>query len=230
MESARIMPSKLTFDAVCRPRTRSFGFLEYEGESWACYLVTYRTGQRRWCGYLTFRPDGERQMEEVRTADLFIESDEAEIGRRARGLGRPLLSGLLSSALEVERRPTGARLRDWVRGALESEFDGGSAPALSPDAEASLRSEYATYRLDQLIHLVSLIDDEQFEEVVSSLLDQESYSFRSRDRLQFAMLFVQKLEPLVPLPPFEVFAADLRTNPGTHRRYHHDLHAGNGHV
>ncbi len=214
------MPSNAASDVLGRSRTRSFGFLEYEGNSWACYLVTRRTSQRRWCGHLTFRPERADRVAEVRTADLFIEAEEAEIERRARSLGRPLLTGLLASALEVESRPSGARLRGWVREALAHER--GRAPA----DDSTLRAEYLTYRLDQLTHLVMLIDETAFEGVVTRLLEKESYSFRASDRLQFAMLFSQKLEALLPLPPFEAFVADFTQHEAGYRRYHHDLHAG----
>lgn len=230
------MPPNPASDALARPRTRSFGFLEHDGTSWACYLVTYRTAQNRWCGYLTFRPDGADPLASVRTADLFIESQESEIAVRARGLGRPLLTGLLASALDVDQRPSGEKLRGWVRDVLDREQTRGTpasphaaSSAASADAEAAeLRAVYATYRLDQLTHLVSLVDHEHFRSLVAELLAEEPYSFRSQDRLQFAMLFVQKLEPLLPLPPFEVFAEDYRANPATYTRYHHDLHAGQG--
>jgi hypothetical protein len=231
MESARIMPSNPASEVLSSPRTRSFGFFEFDGLRWGCYLMTYRTAQRRWCGYLTFRPDQANSLAEVRTADLFIEAEEAEIERRARSMGRPLLSGLLASALEVESRPTGARLRGWVKDALEQERGqdaGDEVPLRAAGAEAWLRSEYATYRLDQVTHLVGLISEDVFESVVGSLLEKESYSFRSQDRLQFAMLFVQKLEPLLPLPPFEMFAADLLAHRSEYSRYHHELHSGDG--
>lgn len=216
------MPPKSTSDLLKRPRTRSFGFLDYEGHSWACYLVTARTARNRWCGYLTFRPDTGSRVEVVRTAELFIESTEADIERRARGLGKPLLIGLLASALEVERRPTGAHLRGWVRDALTQERVGSSRDATT---EGDLRVQYATYRLDQLTHLVGLIGEDVFGDVVEALLEEESYSFRASDRLQFAMLFAQKLETLLPLPPFEAFATDFQRHEALYRRYHHDLHA-----
>ena len=225
------MPPNPASDALARPRTRSFGFLEHDGTSWACYLVSYRTAQNRWCGYLTFRPDGADPLAAVRTADLFIESNEAEIAQRARGLGRPLLTGLLASALDVDRRPSGEKLRGWVRDALDREQTRGTPPPPTSSNEVdagALRAAYATYRLDQLTHLVSLVDHEHFQSLVAELLAEEPYSFRSQDRLQFAMLFVQKLEPLVPLPPFEVFAEDYRAHRAAHERYHHDLHAGQG--
>ena len=91
-----------------RLRRRSVAFLEREGESWACFLVTFLDQDRRWHGYFSFRPkDGELEEDEVRTADIFREASEAEIDHKARGLGRPLLSGLLASALHTRERSEG---------------------------------------------------------------------------------------------------------------------------
>lgn len=228
------MPSNPSTEMLQQTHTHSFGSLDYEGHQWACYLVTYRTSHRRWCGYLAFEPrEGSAGVEElngeaaVRTADLFIESDPGEIERRARSLGRPLLAGLLASAQEV-KTTSGARLRGWVETALEHRSTDGVRRDELSTAEAPLRSQYATYRLDQLAHLVSLINDDDLEALVDTLLDAEPYAFRSQDRLQFAMLVVQKLEPLLPLPPYEVFAADYGAREAEYERYHHDLHSGGG--
>ena len=61
-----------------RTRRRSVGFIERDGQSWASFLVTYRGEDMYWRGYFSFRPtDGEASEDEIRTADIFIESDEA---------------------------------------------------------------------------------------------------------------------------------------------------------
>ena len=95
-----------------RTRRLSVAFLEREGETWACFLVTALGLDRRWYGYFSFRPkDGDTGEDEVRTADIFHEASESEIHRKARGLGRPLLSGLLSSALHTRETGQGGSPR-----------------------------------------------------------------------------------------------------------------------
>ena len=108
-----------------RIRRRSVAFLEREGETWACFLVTFLGQDRRWYGYFLSGPKtGNWSEDEVRTADIFREASEAEIDRKARGLGRPLLSGLLASALHTREREVGgsaeaqALVPDHARGEL----------------------------------------------------------------------------------------------------------------
>ncbi|MFP3947549.1 MAG: hypothetical protein ACLFWG_02365 [Longimicrobiales bacterium] len=113
------MPPDVT--SLHRIRRRSVGFIERDGESWACFLVTYLGKGRRWHGYFSFRPsDGDVEQDEIRTADIFIESSEEEIDRKARGLGRPLLAGLLASAIHTAERSgdPSPRLRQWFREVL----------------------------------------------------------------------------------------------------------------
>ena len=61
--------------------------------------------------------------------------------------------------------------------------------------------------------------------LVDTTLRGESFGFGAKDRLQFAMMVVQKLESLLPLPPRDVFLDDLAAHPEEHERYHHDLYA-----
>jgi len=211
------------------------GFLDIEETRWACYLVTYQTGAQRWCGYLTFRNDSGERTQTVRTTNMFIESGEREIERKARQLGRPLLSGLLASALNT--RPDhrkAARVRGWVQEALgrrrnQDRVRGGAAPAdghVSTDVDAVLRSRYETYCLDQITHLVTLIPEAAWAEVVEELVKGASFAFRSKDRLQFSLLVVQRLEGLLRLPPFEVWRADYQRHRAEHERYRHELQSG----
>ena len=73
-------------------RRRSVGFLEHEGRNWSCFLVTYPAEGGGWQGHFTFRPaDAETEADEIRTSDIFLETGDAEVQARARGLGRPLL-------------------------------------------------------------------------------------------------------------------------------------------
>lgn len=216
-----------------RLRRRSVGFLDREGERWSCFLVTQPGESGRWKGYFAFRPQGvEEEEDEIRTAEIFVEDSEAEIDRKARGLGRPLLSGLLSSALHTrERRDNNPpALRRWFRAMLSSnarELSGEWEDRTEPGAQqtlAELRSIYSSYRLDQVTHLISLIDPDHFQGVVDRILDGRTFDFGAKDRLQFAMMVVEHLERLLPLPPFEAWARDYMENPETYRIYAHTLH------
>jgi hypothetical protein len=219
---------------------RSVGFLEHEGRSWSCFLVTWNEGRARWHGYFSFRPgDGEPAEDEVRTADIFLEASEAEVHAKARGLGRPLLNGLLSSALHTagraEHRASTLRTRfqslltenaremsgDWSRPLRDLPPE----PSRLNEAErARLRSLYASYRLDQVVHLICLVEPGPFQHAVDDILTGRAVDFRTRDRIQFAMMVVEHLEALLPLPPFETWARDYLDHPEAYRLYAHALH------
>lgn len=215
-------------------RRRSVAFLEHENETWACFLVT-RVGEGgRWQGFFSFRPgDGDAAEDEVRTADIFLEDSEAEIHQKARGLGRPLLGGLLASALHTSRRSAvrSPKLRRQFRELLTENArelggdwpEGRPLPSEEVELDA-LRSLYASYRLDQVAHLICLVDPGDFEDAVDRILDGESIDFRASDRIQFAMMVVAHIEKLLPLPPFEVWARDFRAHPESYRLYAHTLH------
>jgi hypothetical protein len=102
--------------------------------------------------------------------------------------------------------------RDWSRPA-GSELDGGE-----------LQSLYASYRLDQVAHLICLVDTKDFDGAVDRILEGKSVDFRTSDRVQFAMMVVEHIEGLLPLPPFEVWARDFLANPEAYRLYAHTLH------
>jgi hypothetical protein len=141
-------------------RRRSVAFLESRGDTWACFLVTFPTDSGGWHGYFSFRPShGEAGEDGIRTADIFIEGSEAEIHEKARGLGRPLLGGLLESALyTAESAGASPRLRGRFRSLLvqssvelAGDWSGDGVPG--PDAKLDrLRSLYASYRIDQVAH------------------------------------------------------------------------------
>lgn len=217
-----------------RIRRRSVAFLERDRNTWACFLVTYLGQDRRWYGYFSFRPkDGTGDRDEVRTADIFREASEAEIDAKARGLGRPLLSGLLASALHTrgdgdEASPV---LRRWFRTMLSHNSQGlaGDWPLdLEPGAPdpdmGRLRSLYESYRLDQVCHFIALVDPDAFEEAVSRILEGRSFDFGAKDVLQYAMLVVEFVEDRLPLPPFEVWAEDFLENQAQYALYTHTLH------
>jgi len=215
-----------------RHRRRSMGFLDRDGERWACYLVTFQESDGGWRGFFAFRPGTAASEEaEIHTAHIFIEEAESEIDRKARGLGRPLLSGLLSSALhtrEREQREAPA-LRNWFRDMLRRNArNAGSRPehAAAPQERTlpELRSLYDSYRLDQVVHLITLVDPDHFQEAVNRILDGRTFDFSTRDRLQFAMMVVEHLERLLALPPFEVWAEDYLANVDAYEQYTWELH------
>lgn len=213
-------------------RRRSVAFLDHEGVSWACFLVTHPGAESyRWHGFFSFRPgSGEAEEDEVRTADIFIEDSEAEIHEKARSLGRPLLNGLLASALHAARRRAGdaprlrARFRELLRDnaqQLAGDWAGLSSGVLD---EGALQSLYASYRLDQVSHLICLVEPRDFERAVERILEGERVDFRTSDLVQFSMMVVERLEALLPLPPFEVWAEDFLAHPDAYRLYAHTLH------
>jgi len=215
-----------------RSRVRSFCFLERDGERWTVFLVTYPEEADRWRGYFLFRPASSGiDAPEIRTADLFLESSEPEVDARARGLGRPLLLALLDSSLDTWERNRGvsADTRRWFRQLL-SEHAAKQAVDLRLLPEeltlSHLRSLYDSYRVDQVAHLIALIEPDDFRALVDRLLDGRTIDFRTRDRLQFAMLVVRELESLLPLPPFEVWTEDFLAHRTEYQLYAHALHRG----
>lgn len=226
-----------------RVHRRSVGFIDRDGSSWACFLVTYLGKERRWHGYFSFRPrDGEVREDEIRTADIFIEPSEEEIDRKARGLGRPLLAGLLASAIHTAEQSDGSspRLRQWFREMLSrnsrelaGEWDGvrpgdGTDQPGNPDPTESelarMRSLYESYRLDQVVHFICLVKPDHFRGAVDEILEGRPFDFGARDRLQFAMIVVDHIEDRLPLPPFEVWAEDYVENHPEYQLYAHTLH------
>jgi hypothetical protein len=214
-----------------RLRRRSMGFLDREGEQWACYLVTFAEASGGWRGFFAFRPGhAQSERDEVHTAHIFIEDAEGEIDRKARGLGRPLLAGLLSSALHTRERARreAPALRSWFQDMLRRNAQAaGSGWDDPPQAERSLaemRSLYDSYRIDQVVHLITLIDPPDFQEAVNRILDGRTFDFSAKDRLQFAMMVVDHLERLLPLPPFEAWAEDYLAHPEIYQVYSHELH------
>jgi hypothetical protein len=212
-------------------RCRSFCFLQRGGQRYTAFLVTYERNDGQWRGYFSFRsPQDGTGSGEVRTADLFLEPDEATVDQRARSLGRPLLQALLDSALSTAERSREVppQVHRWFRQELarsasqrESSWQWQEPPTLE-----QLRSLYDSYRLDQVTHLIALIEPDDFRELVEVLLDGRRIDFRERDRFQLAMSVVQDLERRLPLPPFEMWVADYLAHPNEYRRYAFGLHHG----
>lgn len=213
---------------------RSVAFLEHGDEPWTCYLVTFPTDEGTWHGYFSFRPGhGEVEVDEVRTTDIFVEASEAEISYKARSLGRPLLAGLLESSLHTSR--ANGRIETRLRGRFRTlltenaveiagDWTGEQAPPPTREELDRLRSLYASYRLDQVAHLICLVDPRDFEEAVDEILRDGSIDFHAKDRVQYAMMVVDHLERLLPLPDFETWAGDFLDNPEAYRLYTHTLH------
>ena len=215
-----------------RGRCRSFCFLERESERWTVFLETFLDDGGRWRGRFTFRAaDGRYTDAEIETADLFVEDTEAEVDLRARGLGRPLVRALLDSSIHTWERKRGAtaEVGRTLRGvlarhsaALTSEI----GLATTELTVAHLRSMYESYRIDQVVHLISLTNPDDFSALVARLLDGRPIDFHARDRLQLAMLVVQELERYLPLPPFEIWVEDFLAHRPTYQEYAFTLHRG----
>lgn len=213
-------------------RRRSVAFLEDGTDRWACFLVTFPEAEQRWQGYFAFRPShSEVAADEVRTANIFVERSEAEIHAKARGLGRPLLRGLLESALHANGPRAGfTHLRGRFRSLLSDssteiagswmvEDDGGPA-----NRAERLRSLYESYVLDQVSHFICLVEPGDFESAVDRILDGESIDFQAGDRVQFAKMVIDFIERRLPLPDFDTWAADFLAHPEAYRLYAHTLH------
>jgi hypothetical protein len=220
-------------DPVVRSRCRSFVFIERGGLRWTVFLITYLRVDGQWRGYFTFRhAEGGLDQDEIRTADLFVEQSEEDVDTRARGLGRPLLLQLLESALDTHERRHGfpPALQRWFRELLGDHVAErspgdlrGNARDVSPTL-TQLRSLYESYRLDQVTHLIALMDPEDFREMVEIRLEGRRIDFQARDRFQLAMIVVQDIERRLPLPPFEVWVEDYLAHPEEYIRYTHNLH------
>jgi hypothetical protein len=224
---------------IDRARRRSLGFLEWEEETWSCFLVTFVGQDGRWHGHLAFRPsDGDGESDEVRTADIFIEATEAEIDHKARGLGRPLVRGLLSSAMHTwqgDEARQSPKTRRWFKKLLlenAKELSDSAEEHLGEqlvDAEGNfdtlgLRSLYQSYRLDQVCHFITLVEPKCFEAAVDSILEGRRVDFGVKDRLQLGMIVIEYIEARLPLPPFEVWAEDFLAHREEYVRYTHTLH------
>lgn len=220
---------------IDRSRRRSLGFLDWEQDIWSCFLVTFLGRDEQWHGHIVFRPqDGDGDSDEVRTADIFIEASEAEIDHKARGLGRPLVKALLSSALHATRGDEARQStesRRWLKELLlqnSKELSSSSEESLD-DSETELdtgelRSLYQSYRLDQVCHFVTLIDPKNFEGAVDAILEGRRVDFGAKDRLQLGMLVIQYIEERIPMPPFEVWLEDFLAHRDEYVLYTHTLH------
>jgi hypothetical protein len=214
-------------------RRRSVGFLDREGEQWACFLVTFLDpADRAWKGHFAFRLSGtDADAGEVRTGDIFIESEENQIARKARELGRPLLSGLLDSAIHTKTREDDRSpfLKRWFHDLLTENAtriaDLEEAPQSEQTDLEEMRSLYASYRLDQVCHFIQLVHPDDFEIAVGRIIDDiEGIDFAAGDKHQLAMLVVEFIERRLPLPDFQTWARDYVANGPEYRRYTHALH------
>jgi len=232
-ESAASRNARLMTAALARVRCRSFCFLEDGSRRWTVFLVTFPREDGQWRGYFTFRSaDFETGEGEIRTADLFVETTEAGVDARARALGRPLLQALLESAIHTYDRKHGsggADYNQWFRELLASR-----ATEMAPRVQRAtptpsydqLRSQYDSYRVDQVAHLIALMPPHDFRALVEQLLDGRVIDFQARDRFQLAMIVVQELQRRLVLPPFELWAEDYLSNADEYAGYSHQLRNG----
>jgi hypothetical protein len=215
---------------TARTRCRSFCFLEYEGEPWTAFLVTYAERDGYCRGHFMFRSGGVAESGEIRTADLFVETSEEAVDARARSLGRPLLQSLLQSAVHTQQRRSGVTntYAKWFRDLLSrsAQQHAEDAPTDPEQSLQRLKSLYESYRTDQVCHLIALTDPADFRLIVEKLLDGREIDFRARDRFQLAMIVVQELEKRLPLPPFEMWVEDYLARTGTYEEYSNRLHSG----
>ena len=220
---------------IDRTRRRSLGFLDWEEDTWSCFLVTFVGRDGQWHGHLAFRPpDASGDSDEVCTADIFIEASEAEIDHKARGLGRPLVRALLSSALHTVRGDEARKSpenRRWLKRVLlnNSKELSQSAEGSLDDADGELdsvelQSLYQSYRLDQVCHFITLVDPKDFETAVDAILEGRRVDFGAKDRLQLGMLVVEHIEARIPMPPFEVWLEDFLAHREEYVLYTHTLH------
>ena len=213
---------------IDRSRRRSLGFLDWEQETWSCFLVTFVGRDGQWHGHVTFRPqDSDGESDEVRTADIFIEASEAEIDHKARGLGRPLFRALLSSAIHTRRGDEASespKTRRWFKKLLRKNSQELSASAEGMSDTVELRSLYQSYRLDQVCHFITLVDPKCFEAAVDSILEGQRVDFGAKDRLQLGMLVIEYIEARIPMPPFETWVEDFVAHREEYMLYTHTLH------
>ena len=224
-------PPQTRAAALARTRCRSFCFLEHNGEPWTAFLVTYSERDGYWRGHFMFRsalmaPD----TNEIRTADLFVETSEDAVDARARSLGRPILESLLQSAVHThqQRRGVTQTYAKWFRDLLSRSSQQHAEEAVQ-DPERSLqrmKSLYESYRTDQVCHLIALTDPNHFRQLVEKVLDGREIDFKARDRFQLAMIVVQELEKRLPLPPFEAWVEDYLRQPAVYENYARRLRAG----
>ena len=230
LTSSTVGTSATAIEASLRPppiaeRRRSVAFLERGEDSWACFLVTFPATPDRWHGYFAFRPShSEQEVDEVRTTDIFVEADESRIHEKARSLGRPLLRGLLDSAIHTSRprESDQGHLRGRLRSLLARNAT--DRQRTTDRSSESIRSLYESYRLDQVPHFICLVEPEDFDDAVDRILEGKRIDFRTKDRVQYARMVVDHIEALLPLPDFETWAADYRARPDAYRLYAHTLH------
>ncbi len=231
-EQRDVAPGVSSGPPLHRGRCRSFCFLERENERWTVFLETFLDETGRWRGRFTFRAaEGRLTDAEIETADLFVEDSEAEVDMRARGLGRPLVRALLDSSIHTweRRRGATAEMGRSLRGVLarhSASITSEVGVATTELTMTHLRSMYESYRIDQVVHIISLTDSADFSAFVARLLEGREIDFRARDRLQLAMLVVQELERYLPLPPFEIWVEDFLAHRPTYQEYSHQLHRG----
>lgn len=197
--------------------------VERRSERWTVFLVTYPADRGGWRGYLSFRPGGGTGLDEVRTADLWIEESEDGAEARAGALTPALVASLLESAIQVDlrRRGPATDLRLGLRQLLvrhAASLLPGRVPSASELADPDLRSLYASYRIDQVARFLSLLPESRVRELVERT-ENPRLDLASPAALELAMRVVGELEGLLPLPPYDSWVEDFRRHREEHHRY-----------
>jgi hypothetical protein len=126
------------------------------------------------------------------------------------------------------RRGLSTEYSRWFRDLLSRHASQANERASDPERSVQrLRLLYDSYRTNQISHLIALVEPDAFKHAVEKLLAGREIDFRARDRFQLAMIVVQELERLLPLPPFEIWVEDYLAHRDAHEQYAHQLHAGN---
>ncbi|MDE0806622.1 MAG: hypothetical protein OSA24_03650 [Longimicrobiales bacterium] len=211
-------------------RERSLGFLEWDDETWSCFLISFLGRDQRWYGRIKFRPRKKLDFGEdgiVETANIFIEFSEPEIDIRARALGRPLLRSLLASAVHKQqiKEERTCELQKWFQASLDKQSTKISSTAgeyLRNAAEPNpfqLQSLYSSYRIDQISHFIALIDHKTFERTVDHILEGQTIDFKSDDQFQLALIVLEYIECRLPVPPYTTWKEDFLSNRDEYMHY-----------
>ena len=213
-------------------RERSLGFLEWNNETWSCFLISFIGENQDWCGRIKFRPRRNSPQEDsdtIETADIFIEASESEIDIKARSLGRPLLRSLLASAVHKQQvaaeRSTG--LKTWFEMNLNKKAAPISRTAREYLRKAALpnhfqlQSLYSSYKVDQLSHFISLVEHAVFERAVDHILEGRKIDFRSDDQFQLSLIVLEYIEVHIPIPTYSAWKEDFLSNREEYIHYAH---------